>query len=96
MLQVIIQGLRESGVFMSVIESAEKASLSKDKFLSSAESSNLTRTTKSGGSFSSRKIGKIDSQAKARRVLEFTDNSTQPLAIPPLSSPTLEDFHVVA
>ncbi|PON64546.1 Glycosyltransferase-like [Trema orientale] len=89
---VIIQGLRESGVFLSAIESAEQASLSKDKFLSSVESSNLTRTTTSGGSFSSRKIGKIDSQSTVRRVLEFTDDSTHPLAVPPLSPPALKDF----
>ena len=94
MLQVIIKGLREHGVFTSVIESAEQASLSKAKFLSSAESSNSSRTTKSGRAFTSRKTGKIDPQATTRRVLEFTDDSTHSSAIPPLSPPESEDFQV--
>lgn len=96
MKQAIIQGLRESGVFSSVIESAEQASLSKDKFLSSAKSSNLTRTSTSTNSFNSRKIGKSDVQATVKTVLEFTDNLTHPLAIPPLSPPTFEDFQAIA
>ncbi|XP_030493701.2 glycosyltransferase-like At2g41451 [Cannabis sativa] len=94
---VIIQGLRESGVFASVIESAEQASLSKDKFLSSAESSNLTRTATSTDSLTSRKIGKVNVESIARRVLEYTENSTHhPLAIPPLSPPAFENFQLVA
>lgn len=88
---VIIQGLRESGVFSSVIAEAEQASLSKEKFLSSVESSNSSRTTTSSRAFSSRKIGITDSQGTARRVLEFTDDSTHPSAIPPLSPPELDD-----
>ncbi|XP_024025423.1 glycosyltransferase-like At2g41451 [Morus notabilis] len=92
---VIIQGLRDSGVFSSVIAAAEQASLSKEKFLSSVESSNFSRTTTSDRAFSSRRVGKIDSKATtARRVLEFTDDSTHPSAIPPRSPPELEDSYI--
>ncbi|KAM2227425.1 hypothetical protein ACFXTI_014231 [Malus domestica] len=93
---VIIQGLRESGVFSSVIASAAQTNLSKDQFLSSVESSNSSRESTSGA-ITSRKIGKlIDSQATARRVLEFTDDASHPLAVPPLSPPGLDedDFQI--
>ncbi|KAM1079661.1 hypothetical protein EV1_014280 [Malus domestica] len=93
---VIIQGLRESGVFSSVIASAAQTNLSKDQFLSSVESSNSSRESTSGA-ITSRKIGKlIDSQATARRVLEFTDDASHLLAVPPLSPPGLDedDFQI--
>ncbi|KAK4372084.1 hypothetical protein RND71_007468 [Anisodus tanguticus] len=62
---VIVQGLRESGVFSSIVSSAQE-SLSKDKFLASFENSNSTKA-----SLPSRKIGRNQhSQAAARRVLE--------------------------
>ncbi|XP_028761403.1 glycosyltransferase-like At2g41451 [Neltuma alba] len=83
---VIIQSLRESGVFSSVIAKASQATITKDNFLKSVESSNSSRTTTSG-MISSRKIGAGgESQAAARRVLEFLDDS-HPSAIPPLPSP---------
>lgn len=92
MSQVIIQGLRESGVFSSVIESAAQATLSKDQFLLSVDSSNSSRETTSGA-ITSRKIGKtFDSQATARRVLEFSGDTSHPLAVAPLSPPGLDDF----
>ncbi|PQQ07660.1 glycosyltransferase-like [Prunus yedoensis var. nudiflora] len=91
---VIVQGLRESGVFSSVIASAAQTTLSKDQFLSSVESSNSSRESTSGA-ITSRKIGKIiDSQATARRVLGFTDDASQPSAIPPLSPPGVDDFPI--
>ncbi|XP_068341092.1 glycosyltransferase-like At3g57200 [Pyrus communis] len=93
---VIIQGLRESGVFSSVIASAAQTNLTKDQFLSSVESSNSSRESTSGA-INSRKIGKLlDSQATARRVLEFIDDASHPLAIPPLSPPGLDedDFQI--
>ncbi|KAK2651948.1 hypothetical protein Ddye_011804 [Dipteronia dyeriana] len=89
----IIQGLRESGVFSSVIASAE-TTLAKDKFLSAVESSNTTRAQNTG-MISSRKIGdKSKSQATARRVLEFIDDNTYSSAIPPQSPPGLDDLHI--
>lgn len=92
---MIIQGLRDSGVFSSVITAAEQASISKEKFLSSVESSNFSRTTTSDRAFSSRRVGKIDFKATtARRVLEFTDDSIHPSAIPPRSPPELEDSYI--
>lgn len=87
--QVIVQGLREAGVFTSVIESASTP-LSKDKFLSSIESSNSTRHDES--IVSSRKIGKTaESQATARKVLEISDAVAHVAAIPPLPPPGVDD-----
>ncbi|KAL9411633.1 hypothetical protein AB3S75_045270 [Citrus x aurantiifolia] len=51
---IINQGLRESGIYASVIASAN-ITLSKDKILSAVESSNTTGESKSVNS--SRKIG---------------------------------------
>lgn len=90
---VIVQGLRESGIFTSIIESGSKP-LSKDKFLSSIESSNSTRPDDSATS--SRKVGKItDAQATVRKVLQFSDVSTHEAAIPPLPSPGVDDNDVL-
>ncbi|KAK8483047.1 hypothetical protein V6N11_039393 [Hibiscus sabdariffa] len=81
----IIQGLRESGVFSSVVQSAQ-AILSQDKS-SSVESSNSSSNRP--GTDSSRKIGGEESQATDRRILEMNDNFS---AIPPLPPPVLDDF----
>ena len=92
-LQVIIQGLRNSGIFSSVISSAVQNTLAKDQFLSSVESSNSSRPIKSRV-ISSRKIGINrggDSQAAARRVLEFLDDLSDLSAMPPLSPPSLDN-----
>ncbi|EYU38251.1 hypothetical protein ABFS82_02G114200 [Erythranthe guttata] len=92
----IIQGLRESGVFRTIIASAQE-SLSKDKFLASIESSNSSvKAADAAGStvlHRSRKIGRDrESQSTARKVLETT---TQPHifleeAVPPLSPPGMD------
>lgn len=79
--QVIIQELRESGAFGSVIQSAQ--TLSKDKFLSSVESSNVSSVGK--------QIGVKESQATARRILDINDNFSGGSAMPPLSPPVPED-----
>ncbi|KAK3021334.1 hypothetical protein RJ639_047077 [Escallonia herrerae] len=87
----IIQGLRQSGVFGSVITSAQ-TSLSKDNFLSSIESGNTTSAVDSRV-ISSRKIGNTgEFQSTARKVLEFADADS--LAIPPLSPPEMDDIHL--
>ncbi|KAF8395760.1 hypothetical protein HHK36_019711 [Tetracentron sinense] len=91
----IVQGLRESGVFSSVIASAQTA-LSKDKFLSSVESTNSSVTIGSKA-LSSRKIGGgRESQATARKVLETMDTASHAAAIPPLSPPGMDDLHMEA
>ncbi|MCL7038887.1 hypothetical protein MKW94_021207 [Papaver nudicaule] len=94
----IIQGLRESGAFRSVIET----SLSKESLLLS---SNKTRNSSgnhvasSESTLSSRKMGKITvSQATVRKVLQIASNDTFASyyaagAIPPLSPPGLNDHH---
>ncbi|KAL5544136.1 hypothetical protein UlMin_007920 [Ulmus minor] len=69
---VIIQGLRESGLFKSVIASAP-TTLSKQKFLSAIEKRNSSRAVASE-SLPSRKIGKSDTESLA----------FQEAAVPPL------------
>lgn len=93
-LQVIIQSLRESGVFSSVISKSDQTKLSKEKFLNSVESSNSTRNSRSE-MLSSRKIdaGGL-SQETARRILEVIDDSL-PSAIPPLSPPSLDHADLI-
>lgn len=87
--QVIVQALRESGVFGSVIASAN-ASMSEEESLTSVPSRNSSRKHESG-QFSSRKIGSDRlSQAKARRILGDMDGFFEPLAVPPLSPPGLD------
>lgn len=89
MFQAIIQGLRESGVFSSIITSAP-TSLSKDKFFSSIESSNSSRAVASQ-SLPSRKIGRSrESKATARKALEISDIATYEVAVPPLSPPGMD------
>ncbi|KAF3959969.1 hypothetical protein CMV_015268 [Castanea mollissima] len=91
---VIIQSLRESGVFSTTIASAMKTSVSKESFLKSVESSNSSRVL-SSGVISSRKIGNSrETQTNGRKVLEITEFDSHPLAIPPLSPPGLHDFHI--
>ncbi|KAK4483538.1 hypothetical protein RD792_010736 [Penstemon davidsonii] len=84
----IIQGLRESGIFGSIIASAQGGTLSKDKFLASIDSSNSSR------SVSSRKIGSKsrESHATARKALEITSSHTlHEAAVPPLSPPVVDE-----
>lgn len=91
---VIVQGLRETGVFSSVIASAQ-TTLSKDKVVS-IESKNSSRKLESG-EVSSRKIGtNRESQVIARRVLESTESDIHPSAVPPLSPPGTDDSHLLS
>lgn len=80
--QVIVQRLRETGVFTSVIASAQKV-------LSSVTNSSTAGVT------SSSKIGHDgESKATARRVLQIPDNASFSSAIPPLSPPGLEGIYM--
>ncbi|KAF5205028.1 Glycosyltransferase-like kobito [Thalictrum thalictroides] len=89
---VIVQGLRESGVFSSVVLSAQKT-LSKDKFLTSVESSNSSRTVMPNV-LSVRKFGRSkDSEATARRLFEIADTS-HAIAVPPLSPPVMDELQM--
>ncbi|XP_010241373.1 PREDICTED: glycosyltransferase-like At2g41451 [Nelumbo nucifera] len=89
----IIQGLRESGVFSSVIASAN-TTLSKVKFLSSIESNNSSRTMGSE-TISSRKIGGgRESQATARKALGIAETTSFAAAVPPLPPPGMDDLHM--
>ncbi|GFS36956.1 elongation defective 1 protein [Actinidia rufa] len=88
---VIVQGLRESGVFSSAIAAAQ-TTISKDNFLLSMESSNTSRAIESIG-ISSRKISNSrESQSTARKILETAETDSH--AIPPLSPPSMDDIHL--
>ncbi|XP_031741593.1 glycosyltransferase-like KOBITO 1 [Cucumis sativus] len=86
---VIIQGLRESGIFDSVIASAS-ATQSKDKFLSSITTSNSSKAVASQ-SLPSRKLGGSKNyQATARKALKIDANEWNEYAVPPQSPPGIE------
>ncbi|KAG8648942.1 hypothetical protein MANES_08G053500v8 [Manihot esculenta] len=88
---VIIQGLRESGLFRDVIV---RAQTNQTEIFPSVEKSNSGKSAKSGV-VSSGKIGENgDSQATARRVLQISDNGSFPSAVPPQSPPGQEDIDV--
>ncbi|KAL4341404.1 hypothetical protein GQ457_08G010430 [Hibiscus cannabinus] len=84
---VIIQGLRESGVFSSVIANAP-STISKEKFLASIDSSNSSRVVPLA-SHASRKIGRNrQHQPSVRKVLEIEAGAAyEEAAVPPLSPP---------
>ncbi|KAM7263905.1 hypothetical protein ACFE04_001588 [Oxalis oulophora] len=86
----IIQGLRDSGVFSSVIASAA-TTLSKEMFFASIESSNTSRTV-SSQSLPSRK-SKI-SQATARKTLGIETTTNHKAAVSPLSPPGMNDHQL--
>ena len=91
---VIIQGLRESGVFSSVIASVP-TTISKDNFLSSIVSSNSSRAAASE-SLPSRRIGRSrEHQATVRRVLEIESDAFYEVAVPPLSPPGMDDDRLI-
>lgn len=87
----IIQGLRESGVFIDVISSAY-GTLPKDLSMSTLQSSNFSIVHNSK-IVSSRKIGNSgESQATARRILETESvHYNDSAAVPPLSPPGPDD-----
>ncbi|KAJ9184911.1 hypothetical protein P3X46_004596 [Hevea brasiliensis] len=88
---VIVQGLRESGVFSNVIAMSQT---NLTEFLSSVENSDSSKAAKSGV-ISSRKIGQNgQSQVTARRVLQISNNASFPSAVPPESPPGHEDIQV--
>nr|XP_043611395.1 glycosyltransferase-like At2g41451 isoform X2 [Erigeron canadensis] len=85
---VIIQGLREAGVFGSLIESAQ-TTLSKATLLSSNEiiSTSLNTIDATEG-ISSRKVGRKEPHMAVRNVLQAAaTDTTYLLAVPPLPSP---------
>ncbi|ESQ49216.1 hypothetical protein EUTSA_v10020488mg [Eutrema salsugineum] len=82
---VVIQALKESGVFSSVVSSAS-TNLSKKKFLASMHKSNSSRSTASGSLPSKEK----ESQGISARHLLGTES-----AIPPLSPPGMEHARLV-
>ncbi|RYR01447.1 hypothetical protein Ahy_B06g080315 [Arachis hypogaea] len=87
---VIIQSLRESGVFRSVIAKAAETTLSKDNFLKSVDINNSTRNGRSENIFSRKFDANGVSQSTARRILEVIDDGLTPSAVPPLSPPRLD------
>ncbi|CAH9062619.1 unnamed protein product [Cuscuta europaea] len=89
---VIIQNMRESGVFSSVISKAQGGGgvkLREESLLSSQKMMNSS-------GFSSRKVGHgLESQTTARKALALglrEDSDSESGAVPPQSSPTLDDI----
>nr|GEZ62684.1 glycosyltransferase-like At2g41451 [Tanacetum cinerariifolium] len=81
---VIIQGLKETGVYSSIIQSVQK-SLSKDTFLSSNEIISNSSVAVDVTARVFRQIDKVDPQIDVRNGSEATN--TDLLAMPPLPSP---------
>lgn len=90
---VIIQGLRESGIFSSVIASAQKT-LSKEKFLASIQSSNSSRAAASESLPSRKVVRSKENQATVRKVLDIGAESHEE-AVPPLPPPGNDYEHLV-
>ncbi|CAN4109157.1 unnamed protein product [Withania somnifera] len=87
----IIQSLKESGVFVSVIASAQR-DIIKEESLSSSGNRNASGYPHITDSFS-RKMGRIlESQATRRKFLEF--NETYSHAISPESPPDMDGIHL--
>uniref|UniRef100_A0A2P2KE72 Glycosyltransferase family 92 protein n=2 Tax=Rhizophora mucronata TaxID=61149 RepID=A0A2P2KE72_RHIMU len=90
----IIEGLRESDVFSSVVASAQ-ATLSKDNFLASIGGTNSSRAVGSE-SLPSRKMGRSrEHQATVRKVLDVESSTSHEAAVPPLSPPGVNDVFLV-
>ncbi|KAI3667366.1 hypothetical protein L6452_42422 [Arctium lappa] len=88
---VIMQGLREAGVYSSLIEFVQ-TSLAKDPFLSADEIiSNSSKGVEAAGGVSSRKIGNKEPRTGIRNVLRAADVDLS--AMPPLSPPVMDDIH---
>ncbi|MCD7465332.1 hypothetical protein HAX54_001048 [Datura stramonium] len=84
---IIIQGLKESGVFASVIASAHR-DIIKEESLSSTGN----RNTSGYSDTFPRKMGRLlEPQATARKFLEFSETDLQ--AFPPESPPGLDGIH---
>ncbi|KAK3153432.1 hypothetical protein QOZ80_2BG0172470 [Eleusine coracana subsp. coracana] len=88
----IVQGLRESGVFTSVIEAGQSVvsdKLSAKKAI--VQSQNVTRP----GDLPRKLIG-ANSVASTRKILQTAESAirdTDVTAVPPLSPPSLDDHH---
>ncbi|GJM91606.1 hypothetical protein PR202_ga07998 [Eleusine coracana subsp. coracana] len=88
----IVQGLRESGVFTSVIEAGQSVvsdKLSAKKTI--VQSQNVTRP----GDLPRKLIG-ANSAASTRKILQTAERTiwdTNVTAVPPLSPPSLDDHH---
>ncbi|KAK1427091.1 hypothetical protein QVD17_15774 [Tagetes erecta] len=99
---VIIQGLKEAGVFSSLISSVQ-TSLSEDTMVSSNEAINNTSNAADAmPGLSSRKIGKIQPRMTVRDLLQAADTDTDTntekdndkelLAMPPLPAPDMDSY----
>ncbi|CAL4932536.1 unnamed protein product [Urochloa decumbens] len=88
----IVQGLRESGTFTSVI-AAGQAAVNEKLLLkkSDAQSQNLTGPE----NLTIKLIGATDSKSSARKILqaELVFSDTDVTAVPPMSPPGLDDEH---
>ncbi|KAI4384641.1 hypothetical protein MLD38_002763 [Melastoma candidum] len=87
----IIQGLRDSGVFSSVIESAP-ATVTNGKISSLVVRTNSSRAVASE-SLPSRKLGRnMQNKASGRKILDVETSASFISAIPPLSPPAPDGY----
>lgn len=93
LVQAIVQGLRESGVFTSVIAAGQPSVNEKLlRMKTDAQSQNVTRP----GNLPSKQIRSSDSKASARKLLQAAGLAFRDMdvtAVPPLSPPGLDDVH---
>lgn len=80
-----MQGLKETGIFESVISSALSNQSDDDKFSSSIEDEQRSTSENASREVSSRNFGQMEPQDRGRNVLEIARSS--PKAIPPQSPP---------
>ncbi|XP_010556255.1 PREDICTED: glycosyltransferase-like KOBITO 1 [Tarenaya hassleriana] len=86
---VIIQALKESGVFSSVISSAPSEN-SKNKLLSSIHNSNSSKTASQSVPSGHLEKNRENQHVSARRILGAESDNTHEPAVPPLSPPGME------
>lgn len=99
---VIVQGLKEAGVFSNALASGHavlKKSISKEQFLSSVSVSNRTNSSvaqavenKDGDKHQAKLIEKVEDETHAatRKLLETSIHTV--MAVPPLAPPSLDVY----
>ena len=85
-----MQGLKESGTFSSLIESAQRSTLEVEQLLSVNNSSTSTKAIEGSDILSKNHDEIKESAMTGRKVLEVSDFDL--LAVPPLPPPTINDI----
>ena len=85
-----MQGLKESGTFSSLIESAQRSTLEVEQLLSVKNNSTNTKAIDVSNILSKNRDKIKESAMTGRKVLEVSDFDL--LAVPPLPPPTINDI----